>query len=232
MRTRASLSRYSVVLGSMLCVLVNMYALHGTVVAHAETLDNLINSKTMQDFRISKTVQQRKSKKKLHPESQWLRGVDPNTNFGSLWATDHGGKALLNWVGAKLPYMQYQSAHGSRTKNFVTGEVELTNFDRVRIILKIIVPHPSITPLVEANILEEFRKIKPPTLEVVGEKDIPLTHGQGTLYEHKRGPASLVIPIAQHSVITLFTIRYKDAQALIDIAKELDIDRVNHKLDS
>jgi hypothetical protein len=52
------------------------------------------------------------------------------------------------------------------------------------------------------------------------------------LYEHKRGSASLVITISQNGRINLSTLHYKDAQALIDIAKGLDIERLNRKLDS
>ena len=202
------------------------------VTVQGETLDNLMDSKTMQDFKVSKTVQRRNSKKRDPVESNWLRGVDPNTNFGSLWVSKNTGQTLLNWAGAKLPFVQYKRAHGSRTKDFVTGEVELTNFNRVNTRLTIMVPHPSIAPLVEAKVLEEFRRLKPPALEVVGEKSIPLSVGQGMLYEHKKGSASLVIPIAQNGQINLFTIHYKNAQALIDIAKALDIDRLNRKLDS
>lgn len=201
-------------------------------IAVGETLDNLIDSKAMQDFKVSKTVKSRSSKVRDPVEAQWLRGVDPNTNFGSLWVSGNAGQLLLNWAGAKLPFVQYRRAHGARTRDFVTGEVELTNFDRINARLTIMVPHPSIAPLVEGNVLEEFRRLKPPSLEVVGEKSIPLTIGKGMLYEHKRGAASLVIPIAQNGIINLFTLHYKDAQALIDIAKALDIDRLNRKLDS
>lgn len=200
--------------------------------AHCETLDNLMGSKSMQDFKVSKTIQSRQSKKRGSVEAQWLRGVDPNTNFGSLWISGNAGQTLLNWAGAKLPFVQYRRDHGSRTKDFVAGEVELTNFDRVNARLTILIPHPSIAPLVEANVLAEFRKLTPPALDVVGEKPIPLTVGQAMLYEHKRGSASLVITISQNGRINLSTLHYKDAQALIDIAKGLDIERLNRKLDS
>jgi hypothetical protein len=69
-------------------------------------------------------------------------------------------------------------------------------------------------------------------LEVVGEKPVPLSHGQGMLYEHKKGDASLLIPISQQGFIRITTLDYKNAQILIDIAKGLDIDRLNRKLDS
>ena len=202
--------------------------------ANAETLDNLMGSKTMQDFEISETVLNRsQNKKKRSPlEAQWLRGIDPTSNFGSIWESGNAPQLLLNWCGAKLPFVQYRRPHSARTKDFVLAEVELANFDRINSRLTIMVPHPSIAPLVEANVLEEFRRLKPPALDVVGQKPISLTVGAGTLYEHKKGAASLVIPIAQYGLINLWTLHYKDAQALIDIAKGLDIDRLNRKLDS
>jgi hypothetical protein len=112
------------------------------------------------------------------------------------------------------------------------AEVELSNFDRVICRLAIMVPHPSIAPLVEANVLEEFRKLQPPMLAVVGEKPVPLATEKGMLYEHKKGDASLLIPISQQGFIRITTNDYKNAQLLIDIAKGLDIERLNRKLDS
>ena len=200
--------------------------------AHGETLENLQGSKAMQDFKVSEIVQGRSSKRRTPVEAQWLRGIDPGSNLGSIWGSGNSPQTLLNWAGSKLPFIQYRRPHGARSKDFVTAEVELTDSDRINSRLTIMVPHPSIAPLVEANVLEEFRKLRPPALEVVGEKKIPLTVGEGTLYEHKKGSASLLIPIAQNGIINLSTLHYKDAQSLIEIAKGLDIERLNRKLDS
>ena len=197
----------------------------------AETLENLMDSKAMQDFRISKSNQQ-EGKKKGPPQNPWLMGIDPTSNFAAVWTSSNAPQLLLNWAGAKLPYFTFRRPRSDRSKDLVVAEVELSNFDRVTCKLAVMVPHPSIAPLVEANVLEEFRKLRPPALEVIGEKPVPLTHGQGTLYEHKKGEASLVIPIAQHGIVRITTLDYKNAQILIDIAKGLDIDRLNRKLDS
>ena len=199
-------------------------------IAVAETLENLMDSKAMQDFKISKTTQNKDNK--APPGNPLLRGVEPDSNFASLWSSGAGPQSLLNWVGAKLPYFTFKRPRASRSTHFVTAEADLLNFDRVQCTITIRIPHPSITPLVEGNILEEFRKLRPPVLEVVGEKPIPLTVGQGTLYEHKSGSASLLIPISQHGVLTITTLYYKNAEVLIEIAKGLDIDRLNRKLDS
>jgi hypothetical protein len=94
------------------------------------------------------------------------------------------------------------------------------------------VPNPSISPLVEANVFEEFRRLRPPMLAAVSEKPIPLATGQGTLYEHKKGGGSLVIPISKNGLINITIKDFKKSQMLIDIAKGLDIDRLNRKLDS
>jgi hypothetical protein len=197
---------------------------------HGETLDNLVDSKAMQDFKISKTVKQKG--KKSPPINQWLRGIDPTSNFASLWTSSNAPHLLLNWAGAKLPYMHYKRPRSSRSQDFVTAEVELINGDRDTARLIIMIPHPSIAPLVEANVLEEFRRLRPPMLKIVGEKPIPLAVGEGTLYELEKGGASLVIPIAQHGVINISIFNYKRSQILIDIAKALDIERLNKKLDS
>jgi hypothetical protein len=198
---------------------------------HAETLENIVDSKAMQDFKISGTKLQR-NKTGAAPNTAWLRGLEPGSNFAAIWSSSNGPQLLLNWAGAKLPYMHYRRAHSFRTRDVVSGEVELSASQRETARLAIMVPHPSISPLVEANVLEEFRRLRPPMLEVASEKPIPLAVGHGTLYEHKKGGGSLVIPISQHGLINITISDFKKSQFLIDIAKGLDIDRLNRKLDS
>jgi hypothetical protein len=128
--------------------------------------------------------------------------------------------------------MHYKRPRSTRSRDLVSAEVELSTSQRDLSFLTIMVPHPSISPLVEGNILEEFRRLRPPLLEVVSEKPITLGAAQGTLYEHKDGGGSLVIPISQNGLINIKTADFKRSQSLIDIAKGLDIERLNRKLDS
>jgi hypothetical protein len=128
--------------------------------------------------------------------------------------------------------MRYKRARSSRSHDVVLAEVELSTSPQDTARLYIMIPHPSISPLVEANVFEEFRRLRPPMLETVSEKPIPLTVGQGTLYELKKGGGSLLIPISQHGIINITTRDFKQSQILIDIAKGLDIERLNRKLDS
>ena len=182
----------------------------------AETLENIIESKAMQDFKQSGTVNLRRDKKAA-ALSQWLRGIDQNSNFSTIWTSSNAPQLLLNWVGAKLPYMRYKRPRSTRSRDFVSAEVELSTSQRELSHLLIMVPHPSISPLVEANVLEEFRRLRPPL---------------GTLYEHKNGGGSLVIPVSQNGLINITIADFKKSQMLIDIAKGLDIERLNRKLDS
>ena len=197
----------------------------------AETLENVIESRAMQDFKQSGTVNMRRDKANAHL-SQWLRGIDPGSNFASIWTSSSAPQLLLNWAGAKLAYMRYKRPRSTRSRDVVSAEVELSTSQRDVAHVAIMVPHPSIAPLVEANVLEEFRRLRPPMLDVVSEKPIPLTVGQGTLYEHKKGGGSLVIPISQNGLINIKIGDFKRSQFLIDIANGLDIERLNRKLDS
>jgi hypothetical protein len=197
----------------------------------AETLENIIESKAMQDFKQTGTVHFGKDKKAA-ALNQWLRGIDQNSNFSTIWTSSNAPQVLLNWVGAKLPYMRYKRPRSARSRDFVSAEVELSTSQRELSHLLIMVPHPSISPLVEANVLEEFRRLRPPLLEVLSEKPIPLTGAHGTLYEHKNGGGSLVIPVSQNGLINITIADFKKSQMLIDIAKGLDIERLNRKLDS
>jgi hypothetical protein len=215
---------------ALLGLFMSGWMLSPSTLCYGETLDNLVDSKAMQDFKISKTIKEKG--KKSRPVDQWLRGLDPTSNFASIWTSSDAPKLLLTWAGAKLPYMHYKRPHSSRSQDMVTAEVQLINGDRDTARLAIMIPHRSIAPLVEANVLEEFRRLRPPMLQVVGEKPIPLSIGEGTLYELQKGGASLVIPVAQNGVINITIGSYKRSQILIDIAKGLDIERLNKKLDS
>jgi hypothetical protein len=190
-----------------------------------------MGSKAMQDFKLSGAANQNKDKATAHL-GPWLRGIEPKSNFGSLWTSGNSPSLLLSWAGAKLPYMRYKRARSSRSHDVVLAEVELSTSPQDTARLYIMIPHPSISPLVEANVFEEFRRLRPPMLETVSEKPIPLTVGQGTLYELKKGGGSLLIPISQHGIINITTRDFKQSQILIDIAKGLDIERLNRKLDS
>ncbi len=128
--------------------------------------------------------------------------------------------------------MHFKRPRSTRSRDFVSAGVELSTSQRDISHLRIMVPHPSISPLVEANVLEEFRRLHPPMLEIESEKTVPLTTGNGTLYEHKNGGGSLVIPISQNGLINITIADFKKSQMLIDIAKGLDIERLNRKLDS
>ena len=213
-----------------LLLFIAAWILHTATVCHGETLDNLIDSKAMKDFKITKPV--KKKGDKSPPVDPWLRGIDPTSNFASLWTSIDAPKVLLNWAGAKLPYIRYKRPRGLRSQELATARVELINGDRDTAHLTIIIPHPSIAPLAEANVLEELRRLRPPILKVVGEKPISLSIGEGTLYELQKGGAALVISIAQNGLINITIEDYKRSQILIDIAKGLDIERLNKKLDS
>jgi hypothetical protein len=215
---------------ALLSLFMSGWILSPSTLCYGETLDNLVDSKAMQNFKIRKTIKE--TDKKSPPVNQWLRGLDPTSNFASIWTSSDAPHVLLNWAGAKLPYMHYKKPQSSRSQDFVTAGVQLMNGDRDTARLTIMIPHPSIAPLVEANILQEFRRLRPPMLEVLGQKPIPLSIGEGTLYELQKGGASLVIPIAQNGIINITIGNYKRSQILIDIAKGLDIERLTKKLDS
>lgn len=217
-------------LATMLCLVWSWCAFTSSC-AKAETLENVLESKAMQDFKLSGTENLRRDKKDVQL-NQWLRGIDPNSTLATIWTSSNAPQLLLNWAGAKLPYMHYKRPRSSRSRDVVSAEVDLSTSQRDLAHLLIMVPHPAIAPLVEGNVLEEFRRLRPPILPVASEKPIPLAVGQGTLYELKNGAGALVIPISQNGLINITISDFKRSQFLIDIAKGLDIERLNRKLDS
>ena len=199
--------------------------------ASASPLENLVQSKTMQHFKTSEG-----NVTKNAPPGQrrdtYLKGIDPTSNFAILWRQPNGGLELLNWAGAKLPNYRAHKARSVRKDEIVLGEIDLLDSKKATAKVTIVVPHPSMSPLVEANVLPEMRGYKPPVLKVVSEKTIALTEATGTLYETEQGACVIVVPLEQKSLVNIGMADCKNTDMLVDIAKSLDIPRLNRKLNS
>lgn len=229
MRFRLPLS--SRALGTSVSLLLLVFqALPPQSPAHAETLEGLNQSSVMEDFDRTQRNLQRKVANKTR--NDWVRGMDPNTDYASLWRTAHSPLQLLDWAGAKLPYYKPGRINSIRKPDHISALMPLSNNKRVEVEVLIIVPHPNTWPLVDTNVLPLLRQYAPPVLEIESEKDIKLKGATGKYYEAKNGSCSVVVKLSQRSLLKVSTKECKDSSTLLDVAQQLDIDRLNRKLDS
>jgi hypothetical protein len=195
----------------------------------AENLQNLMDSKTMRQFEINKKGT---AKGMGVSGNKWTSGMDPNSNYAMVWETHDSGSVLLNWLGTRLSYYRTERTRSGRNRDHVWAEISLTNEKKVMIVITVLVPHPSTEPLVATNVFSIFRKYRPPTLEVVGEKTYELKGAKGVLYESKLGRCTMVVDAAAYSLVNIEVEHCKDSAALVDVAQLLDFERLNRKHNS
>lgn len=185
----------------------------------------------MRDFKSSET-RSSKNAPAGSRQNPYLKGIDPTSNFATLWRAQNSAIELLNWAGTRLPHYRTHRPRSVRKDELVLAEIELLNNKKAVALVTIVVPHPSMAPLVEANVLPELRIYRPPVLKVVSEKTIAVTEAKGTLYETEKGACVIVVPLEQQSLMNISMVDCKNTDMLIDIAKSLDIPRLNRKLSS
>ena len=225
-----SFHRFSTI-GVTLCSLLLIHrAIPIASRANAETLEGLNQSRVMEDFDRKQRNLQRKVTNKTR--NDWVRGMDSNTDYASLWMSSHAPMQLLDWAGARLPYYKPGRPTSIRKPDHILAIMPLSNNKRIEVEVLIIVPHPNTWPLVDTNVLPLIRQYGPPVLEVAMEKDIKLKGATGKYYEAKNGSCSVVVKLAQRSLLNVSTKECKDSSTLIDVAQQLDLDRLNRKLDS
>ena len=220
--------------GVLAWISLALIALYPRLTSRAENLDSLLASPVLRDDKLRPTPSQDGSvenERRQREHSVFLRGVEPGSNFALIWTGKNHSIELLNWIGAKLPYYKYLHPDGDLKRDRVSAAVALSSGKKTYEIL-IVIPHPSIRPLVDAHMLPEYRQYQPPALEVISEKTIELPTVSATLYIHKRGSASLLIPIDQSGLVQIYTASSDDYATLIEIGKALDIERLNRKISS
>lgn len=219
------LSTYVILTALVACA----YWLTYTQAALAEDLQNVLDSRAMREFEgnINGTARGMGIK-----GNDWTRGMDPNANFTALWEAHDGARVLLNWIGTRLSYYKTIGMSSGRNRDHVWARSELTNDKRVVVKITVLVPHPSVRPLVETNVFNIFRKFRPPALEVASEKNYEFKGAKGTLYEATSGRCSIVVDVAEYSLVNIETEKCKDAAVIVDVAQSLDFERLNKKLSS
>jgi hypothetical protein len=157
---------------------------------------------------------------------------DYTSNYESLWATPQGFRFLVQWLELHLPRYKL-SIFASGTKND-HGSVEaiLQNEQRIKVMVTIQVPKPTYKTMAQNRTLQSFNRFRPPLLEVVGGQTLEMHGVQVDYYRHTSGACSLVIPTDQEGLINLMVKSCIESEAMFDVARLINLERLNQKLNS
>ncbi|MFN4896659.1 MAG: hypothetical protein ACK5GN_01250 [Pseudomonadota bacterium] len=154
------------------------------------------------------------------------------SNYESLWVSSTRARLLLQWVEARINNYRYEVfAAGHKTDHAVV-ETVFTNRQREQVAVTIQVPMPIYRTMAAHRTLASFNRFHPPALETVGSQKIELHGVQADYYRHKTGACSVVIPTEQLGVINLRVSTCTQSAVMFEVAKALNVARLNQKLTS
>ena len=198
----------------------------------AETLKDVSRSTEMRRVELATDTSKTRRNSRGGENMAWYNGMDPKSNFALLWGDKTGANLAVSWIGANM--VDYKLINTFTKRGHELVKIETTAIDRHKIPIKmqILVPHPTYRMMVEYNTLKDFSSIQPPRLRVVASEEIEFNGVKGMYYRTEKGHCSLVIKLAQLSVLNLETRRCEYSSKMMDIVKKLDFGRFNEKLNS
>ena len=199
---------------------------------HADSLRDIMRSSEMQRIQLNTNKMKTRRNSRGGEGMSWYNGMDPKSNFALLWGEKNGVRNLLSWVGADIVNWKLTNSLFKRQTEFVRAETSFVDRSRHLISMKILVPHPTYRMMVELHTLAAFNALEPPTLKVVASEDFEVNGHKGIYYRAEDGSCSILFKVAQLSVVNLYTKKCENSSLMMDIARNLDFNRLNEKLSS
>jgi hypothetical protein len=200
--------------------------------SHAETLKDVTRSQEMRRVQLATGTSKTRRNSRGGENMSWYNGMDPKSNFAQLWGDKTGASLALSWIGANMVNYKLTNTMSRRGSEFVKIETAIVDRERVPIKMEILIPHPTYRMMVQYNTLKDFNEIQPPRLKVVASEELEFSGVKGMYYRAEKGSCTVVIKLAQHSVLHLQTRRCEYSSKMMDIVKNLDFNRFNEKLNT
>lgn len=226
LKVRSGYTRQLVVL------LASLFLLVGTGTIEAETLKDVTRSQEMRRVQLATGTSKTRRNSRGGENMSWYNGMDPKSNFALLWGDKSGANLALSWIGANMVNYKLTNTMSRRGSEFVKIETAIVDQDRVPIKMEIMIPHPTYRMMVQYNTLKDFNEIQPPRLKIVASEELEFDGVKGMYYRAEKGSCSVVIKLAQLSILHLQTRRCEFSSKMMDIAKNLDFSRFNEKLNT
>lgn len=214
---------------SPLIRLVLTIAIVVPTVSAASPLDDLKRSQVMRDLRASENSGENFRNKSSH---RYVKGLDPTSNFASLWATPFSAGLLVGWGNIKVPHYNLKRSISTRTENGVKVEATIDDGRSFELDVTIMIPHPTIEPLVQGGIIKEYSQFTLPPDQTDTSRSIPLEGGTGTFYQSVQGTCSIVIPVSRSGVINVASKNCLKTDEMLNVVKQFDLVRLNRKLNT
>jgi hypothetical protein len=160
------------------------------------------------------------------------KSTDVMSNYDSLWNTVHGARLLLQWIEARIPNYRLEVFAAGYRNDHAGVDVVFHNRQRVKVSVAIQVPIPQYKTMAQHQTLASFNRYRPPALDVVGSQKIELHGVQADYFRRVGGSCSVLLPIEQLGIINLSVESCTQSTAMFEVAKLLNVARLNQKLTS
>jgi hypothetical protein len=154
------------------------------------------------------------------------------SNYETLWVASLNAKLLLQWIEIRLPNYQAEVNYSGHSEDHARAEVSFKNRQRTQISVTIQIPKPLYRSMAQHRTLDTFNRYRPPALNVVGEQKVAMHGVQADYFRHAGGACSLLIPIEQMGIVNLYISHCSQSEDMFDVAKLLNVERLNQKLTS
>lgn len=171
---------------------------------------------------------------KTRPNSQtWKKS---GSNFSKIFA-DNPEKLLGGWVGTltgtrgEIRFLDHTTRQ--RVTHVAYQQLYKNHYTNKEVSVEIIIPKPDAVASIQAGLDPDFAKLQEPLLEVSERADYDINEIKVQLLRLvKDDSAMLKIPLARNGIALVTTNRWKDREMVIEVARGLNIDRLNKKLES
>lgn len=154
------------------------------------------------------------------------------TNMARVFLGEHGEALPLRWVSDEISGYSLGSTIRIRESEYVGAFRRLSDDAFNEFQITAMVPHPRFESIASLGLIKAFARLRPPLLRVDRSENISELGVNALIYYRSEGGCSLVLPADKGSIINLETPNCRAKMKLIDLAKQLNIKRLNSKLAS
>lgn len=166
------------------------------------------------------------------PNTRANKSLESVSNYEALWIASNNAKLLLQWIEIRIPKYKVDVNYSGHAEDHARAEAFFKNQQRTQVGLTIQIPKPLYRSMAQHRTLDAFNRYRPPALSTVGEQKVEIHGVQADYFRHSNGACSLLIPIEQMGIINLYVSHCSESEAMFDVAKQLNVERLNQKLNS
>lgn len=224
-------TRVGISLPALLLTMVGSMSLFASFL-RADTLRDVLSSQELRRLTDQTGAMHRRNGSGSLEDKSFLVGIDPNSEFARIWESGKGPELLLTWLGVNLPNYDLSGTDTRRSREHVYAKTLLKNRDGQRVLLEVLVPHPTYHTMVHFKTLKAFNEYEPPTLETVAQEQLNFKQVSGMYYRSSRGQCSILIKVERLGIVNLSVKQCEYSNVMTDVINSLDFERLNKKLNS